>query len=92
MLHVGWVLGGKACVCNLSPATTMADLKIFVVILGEAPASRKMFAVRASGDMDVDEWRQQVHATAKSRLKGVAAIDLELWKVRPLYSLHRPMY
>jgi len=68
----------------------MADLKIFVVILGEAPASRKMFAVRAPGDMDVDEWRQHVHAT--SGLSDVVPRNLELWKVRLLYSLHFPMY
>jgi hypothetical protein len=70
----------------------MADLRIFVSTLRDPPASKNIFAVTARGDMDVDELRTLVHATAKSRLNGVAAIDLVLWKVRPLYSSHRPMY
>jgi hypothetical protein len=69
----------------------MTDLEIFVVILGDAPASEKMFAVRAPGDISVDEWRQQVR-TKTEKLEGSYAADLTLWKVRSFYSLHLPMY
>jgi hypothetical protein len=70
----------------------MADLKIFVVILGDAPASKRMFSVSAPGNISVDEWREQVHAKKQHYLIGYGPADLTLWKVRPLYSLHRPMY
>jgi hypothetical protein len=68
----------------------MAELEIFVVILGDAPASEKMFPVTAPPSDSVGKWRELVHA--KSGLSGIIARDLTLWKVRPLYSLHRPMY
>jgi hypothetical protein len=58
---------------------TMPDLEIFILILGDSPASNNMFAVRAPGGMSVDEWRELVHSKSQSRLKGVAAIDLHLW-------------
>jgi hypothetical protein len=64
----------------------MAGPEIFVLILGDAPASKRMFAVRAPGGMSVDEWRELVHSKSQSRLKGVAAIDLQLWKVHTLRS------
>jgi glucan biosynthesis protein len=68
----------------------MAKLEIFVVILGETPASSKMFAVTAKPSDTVNNWREEVHK--KSGLSGVVARDLVLWKACPLCSLHRPMY
>jgi hypothetical protein len=69
----------------------MTDLEIFVVILGDAPASEKMFPVTAPPSDSVGKWRELVHSKSQSRLKGVAAIDLQLWKVHTLRFLHRPM-
>ena len=63
----------------------MADLEIFVVILGDAPASKKMFSVIAKPSDSVDKWRKGVYH--ESGLSGTVARDLVLWKVRLLYSL-----
>ena len=68
----------------------MARLEIFVVILGEAPASKKMFPVSSPDSMSVGEWKEEVYNKRKNnRFKGYDAADLTLWKVRPLYSLRR---
>jgi hypothetical protein len=69
----------------------MAGLEIFMFILGDSPASERMFSVEAPGAMSVNKWRKLVHAESQSRLKGAAAIDLHLWKVHTLRFLHRPM-
>jgi hypothetical protein len=68
----------------------MGDLEIFAFILGDSPPSKKIFSVRAPESMSVAECKNLIYATAKSRIEGVAAIDLVLWKVRLLYSLCRP--
>jgi len=67
----------------------MPDLEIFILILGDSPASDNMFPVRAPGGMSVGEWRELVHA--KSGLSGIVARNLTLWKVCPLRFLRRPM-
>jgi hypothetical protein len=71
---------------------SMAKLEIFLVILGDAPTSEKMFLVSAPGNMSVGGWKNEVYnARRNDCLKGYGAADLTLWKVRPLHSLHRPM-
>ena len=67
----------------------MAGPEIFIFILGDSPASKNMFGVRAPDGMSVNEWREEVHKKKKNYLKGYDAADLALWKVRPLYSLCR---
>jgi hypothetical protein len=69
----------------------MAKLEIFLVILGDSPASKRMFPIEAPGSISVSKWRELVHTKSQSRLKGVVAIDLHLWKVHTLRFLHRPM-
>ena len=51
-----------------------------------------MFPVSAPDSMSVGKWKEEVYNERKNnRFKGYDAADLTLWKVRPLYSLHRPM-
>jgi hypothetical protein len=69
----------------------MADLEIFILILGDSPASNNMFPVRAPGGMSVGEWRELVHTKKQHYLTGYGPADLTLWKVCPLRFLHRPM-
>jgi hypothetical protein len=70
----------------------MAGPEIFILILGDSPASDNMFPVRAPGGMSVGEWRKEVYNERKNnRFKGYDAADLTLWKVCPLPFLRRPM-
>jgi hypothetical protein len=66
----------------------VAELEIFVFILGDLPASMGMFSVRFQDDISMDEWEGLAH----SQKRRDNAAGLTLWKVRPLYSLYRPMY
>ena len=92
MPHDRLVVGGKPC-CNLSSATntvilshTMAGPEIFILILGDSPAPKNMFGVRAPDGMSVNEWREKVH-TKKKSFEMFYAADLTLWKVCSLCSL-----
>jgi hypothetical protein len=67
----------------------MPDLEIFILILGDSPASKNMFSVEAPGSISVSKWRELVHA--ESGLSGIVARNLTLWKVCPLRFLHCPM-
>jgi hypothetical protein len=69
----------------------MADLEIFVVILGDAPASKRMFPVSAPGNMSVGKWREQAYVKKQHYLIGYGPADLALWKVHMLCFLRRPM-
>jgi hypothetical protein len=67
----------------------MADqepYELFVFILGDSVPSSRMFPITAPASDSVDKLKRLIYANAQNRLKGIAAIDLILWKVLPLCS------
>jgi Crinkler effector protein N-terminal domain len=61
----------------------MASLEIFVLVLGDFPASQRMFPITASTSDSVGHLRRLVHDTNQNRFKGIDARELVLWKVPP---------
>jgi hypothetical protein len=66
----------------------MAGLTIFVVLLGDVPASEHMFPVIAPASISVGEWKKLVYAEKQNGLKDIDASGLRLWKVLLLCSFH----
>jgi hypothetical protein len=67
----------------------MADLTLFVVLLGDLPASERVFSVKAPASISVGEWKKLVYAEKQNGLKDIDASDLIVWQVGLLCSLWR---
>jgi hypothetical protein len=67
----------------------MADLTIFVVLLGDLPASEYVFPVKAPASISVGEWKKLVYAETRNDLITYDARNLTVWKVCLLCSLWR---
>jgi Crinkler effector protein N-terminal domain len=80
--RVGVVPGGNA----FATPTTMANLNIFFLLLGDSSPSTDMFSIRASPGISVGELKEEVYAETKNGLKGIDPSDLHLWKVLSLRS------
>ena len=65
----------------------MANLELFIAVLGDSPESRHAFRVDSAGNTPVDDLRKSVFAARKSCFEGSEAADLVLWKVTLIYSL-----
>jgi hypothetical protein len=69
----------------------MAELTIFIVLLGDLPASEHMFLVTAPPSLCVGELKRWVHGAKHNFLAGYDAADLQVWKVYLLCSLWSPI-
>ncbi len=67
----------------------MADLTLFVVLLGDLPASERVFSVKAPASISVGEWKKLVYAETRNDLITYDARNLIVWQVGLLCSLWR---
>jgi hypothetical protein len=74
------VSGGAA---QFSLPTTMANLEIFVWVLGNFPASQRTFQITVPASESVGHLRDLVYGESQNTFKGIDVKQLILWKVLP---------